>query len=338
MADAYTRLTDTIIPSVWARYQYEESVEKLDIFNAGVLYSDSEITSQLANGGFAVDMPMWNYIPHIPSEAVNDDPTDNIEVKKITSRTERAARNIRAQAWGNMDINRILAGDDPQRIIVQHQAEYWQYANKTTLLAMLSGMVADNVANNGGDLVVDTNASVTELSVIDAAYLMGDQADKFSTLWLHSRQMAALKKLDLIDYVPASQQGGMLLPYYMGLRCIVDDGITGTSGGANLTEYTAYMFKPRAIHWAELPVDTDGGPLEFDRKPRAGHGGGMTETVGRRHFVPHVKGMTLTGTPAGKFATDAEYRTDAFWARATADKKNIGFVALRTTESTPGTA
>lgn len=338
MADAYTRIADTIVPAVWARYQYEESVEKLDIFQAGVLYSDPEITAQLANGGYAVDMPMWGYIPHIPSEPINDDPTDNIEVKKLSSRTERAARNLRAQAWGNMDLNRILAGDDPQRIIVQHQAEYWQFANKTTLLAILQGMVADNVANDGGDLVVDTGASIIDENIIDAAYLMGDMADKFSVHWMHSRQMARLKKANLIDYVPSSEQGGMLLPYYMGLRVITDDAIPGVSAGAGLTKYTSYIFKNQAIHWSELPVDTDGGPLEFDRKPKAGHGGGMTETVGRRHFVPHVKGMTFRGVPAGKFATDTELRAATSWDRATADKKNIGFVALRTTEATPGTA
>lgn len=339
MADAYTRITDTIVPEVYARYQFEESVEKLDIFQAGVLFSDSEITSQLSSGGYQVDMPLWHHIPSIPSEPVNDDPTDNIEVKKVASHKERAARNIRAQAWGNMDINRILAGSDPQRVIVEQQSDYWQYANKLTLIAMLKGIIADNVANDAGDLVLDTNATIADTDIIDAAFKMGDQADKFTTLWMHSNQAKVLRKQELIDYIPAPDSSKpMLLPYYQGLRVIVDDAIPGTtsgSGGSTVTEYTAFMFKPRAIHWAELPVNTDGGPLEFDRKPRAGHGGGMTETVGRRHFVPHVSGMSFVGSPAGDFATDTELATATSWNRVTDSRKRIGLVAIKTTEPTP---
>jgi len=147
MADAFTRIVDAIVPAVHARYQFEESVEKMDIFQAGVVYSDTDITSRLANGGYSVDMPMWQPLPRIESEPVNDDPTDLIEVKKVTSRKERAARNIRAQSWGIADLTKIIAGDDPERIVVQEQSDYWQWANKQTLLAMLKGIIADNVAN-----------------------------------------------------------------------------------------------------------------------------------------------------------------------------------------------
>lgn len=328
MADAYTRLADSIVPSVWARYQFEENVTKLDIFQAGILYSDSAITSELDSGGYNVAMPMWDDIAGIPSEPVNDDPTDLIEVKKITSRTEYAARNIRAQAFGIADLTKIIAGDDPQRIIVSRQSNYWQRAHKLTILAMLKGIIADNVANDAGDLVLDTNTTIADTDLIDAAYLMGDRADDFTTVWMHSKQMKVLRKQELIDYRPAPDSTKpMLLPYYQGLRVITDDDIPVTSN-----EYTAYMFKDRAIHWAELPVMLEGGPLEFDRKPRAGHGAGVTELVSRRHFVPHVKAFSFTGTPAGRFATDAELGTATSWNRTTQYKKNAPFVAIRTTE------
>jgi hypothetical protein len=329
MADAYTRIADSFVPAVWARYQFEESVQKMDIFQAGILYSDTELTSRLANGGYVVDMPMWHDLANIPSEPVNDDPTDNIEVKKLTSRKERAARNIRAQAWGIADLTAVLAGDDPMRILTQRQSAYWQRAHKLTLIAMLKGIIADNVANDSGDLVRDTNATIADTDLIDAAYLMGDRADKFTTIWMHSKQMAVLRKGELIDYLPASQSDKpMLLPYYQGLRVVVDDDIPVATN-----EYTAFMFADRAIHWAELPVELEGGPFEVDRKPRAGHGGGVTEVVSRRHFVPHIKGFTYIGTPADEFATDTELATATSWDRATADKKNVPFIALKTTEA-----
>jgi major capsid protein 13 len=329
MADAWTRISDSIVPSVYAAYNFEDNVQSLDIFQAGVLYSDPEVSSKLSMGGRVVDMPGWKDLGNDPSEPVNDDPSDSIELKKIGSRRETAARHVRAQAWGVPDLTSILAGSDPLKTIVNRQQNYWQRANKLVLINTLKGVIADNIANDSGDMVLDTNASITETDAIDAAYLMGDRADSFSTWWMHSKQMKALKKLDLVDFVPSSQQGGMLIPYYMGLRCVVDDDIP-----VSTNEYTAFMFKPRAIMWNELPVNTEGGPLERDRKPRQGHGGGVTELVSRRHFVPHVPGTRwLDASTAGEFATDAELATAANWDRTASSVKNMTFIAVKTTES-----
>lgn len=329
MADAYTRLSDAIIPSVYARYSFEEHVQKLDIFQAGVLYSDPEVAGKLSLGGRSVDMPGWKDLGNDPSEPVNDDPSDSIEMKKIGTRREVAARNVRAQAWGIPDLTSILAGDDPQRIIVQRQTDYWQRAHKLTLLGILKGVIADNVANDSSDMVVATGASIVDTDPIDAAYLMGDRADSFVAWWMHSKQMKALKKADLIDFVPSSEQGGMMIPMYMNLRVLVDDDIPVATN-----VYTSFMFKKNAIQWNELPVNTEGGPLEFDRKPRQAHGGGVTEMVSRRHFVPHVPGTRfLDASTAGEFATDAELALAANWDRTATSVKNMTFIALKTTEA-----
>lgn len=115
----------------------------------------------------------------------------------------------------------------------------------------------------------------------------------------------------------------------MGLRAVVDDDIP-VAGGV----YTAFMFKDKAILWNELPVNTEGGPLEFDRKPRQGHGGGVTEMVGRRHFVPHVPSTRfLDASSAGEFATDVELALAANWDRTASSVKHMTFIALKTTES-----
>jgi hypothetical protein len=329
MADQYTRLTDSIVPSVYARYSLEEHVQSLDIYQAGILYTDPEVTSQLSMGGRAVDMPGWKDLGNDPSEPVNDDPADNIETKKIGSRRETAARNVRAQAWGIPDLTALLAGDDPQKVIVQRQTDYWQRANKRTLISILQGVIADNVANDSSDLVYTTGTSIIETDVIDAAYYMGDRADDFKAWWMHSKQMKALKKADLIDMVPSSEQGGMMIPTYMNLRCVVDDDCP-VAGNV----YTAFLCKNRAIQWNELPVTTEGGPVEFDRKPRAGHGGGVTEMVARRHFVPHVAGTRfLDASTAGEFATDAELALAANWDRTASSVKNMTFMAIKSTEA-----
>lgn len=171
MADAYTRIADAIVPSVYAQYSFEEHVQSLEIYQAGILFSDPAISSKLSMGGRSVDMPGWKDLGNDPSEPVNDDPADSIEMKKIGSRREVAARNVRAQAWGVPDLTAILAGDDPQKLIVRRQTEYWQRANKLTLLGILKGVLADNVANDGSDLVRTTGASIVDTDIIEAAYL-----------------------------------------------------------------------------------------------------------------------------------------------------------------------
>jgi hypothetical protein len=329
MADAWTRLSDALIPSVYARYSFEEHVQSLEIFQAGVLYSDPEVTSKLSLGGRTVDMPGWKDLGSDPSEPVNDDPSDSIELKKIGSRREVAARNIRAQAWGVPDLTSVLAGDDPLKTIVNRQTDYWQRANKRTIIKTMEGVIADNIANDSGDMVLDTNLSITDEDAIDAAYLQGDKAGDFKVWWMHSKQMKALKKQDLIDYLPASQQGGVLLPHYMGFRAIADDDLP-VSGG----EYTSFLMKLKAVQWNELPVNTEGGPLEKDRKPRQGHGAGVTELVSRRHFVPHVPGTRfLDASTAGEFASDAELALAANWDRTATSVKSMTFVAVKTTEA-----
>jgi len=328
MADAWTRLSDAILPAPYAQYSFEAHVQSLELFQAGVLFSDPEITAKLSMGGRSVDMPGWKDLGSDPSEPVNDDPTDSIELKKIGSRREVAARNIRAQAWGVPDLTSVLAGSDPLKTIIDRQTDYWQRANKKMIIAMLQGVVADNIANDSSDMVVDTNLSIVDTDIIDAAYKLGDRADDFRVIWMHSKQMKVLKKADLIDYVPSSQQGGMMIPFYMGLRCIVDDDIPVATG-----EYTAFLLKNKSIMWNELPVNTEGGPLERDRKPRQGHGGGVTELVSRRHMVPHIPGTRwLDASTAGEFATDAELALAANWDRTASSVKSMTFVALRTTE------
>jgi hypothetical protein len=329
MADAYTRISDVIVPAPYARYSFEAHVVKLDIFQTGMLATDEKVAGKFGEGGKLVQLPGWKDVPSDPSEPVTDDPADSIETKKLGTREETALRQFRAQSWAWPDLTAVLAGEDPGKVIADRQTDYWQRAIKTSVLATAAGVLADNVANDSGDMIKDTNASIADTDLIDAAYLHGDQANMFQGVMMHSKQMQVLVKADLIDYMPASQ-GGIMLPMYQGLRVLVDDGVTKT--GSN--EYNAIMWKPGAIVYDELPVNTEGGPLETDRKPRQAHGGGVTELVSRRQYIMHPRGFDwLHASVAGIFPTDAELATAANWNRTATSIKNTGFVFLRTTEA-----
>jgi hypothetical protein len=330
MVDAYTRISDVILPLPYARYSFEKHVENLDIFQAGLLQTDAMISGKFGDGGKFVELPGWKDITNDASEPINDDPSDSIETKKLLTRSETALRQMRAQAWAYPDLTAVLAGEDPGKVLVDRQTDYWQRAIKKMVYASLAGVLADNIAADSSDMIRDTNATIADTDLIDAAYLQGDQADKFVGVVMHSKQMKVLKKADLIDYMPPSQQGGMMIPTYQGLRVLVDDGITKTGA----TEYNAFMFKVGAVVYDELPVNTEGGPVETDRKPRQAHGGGVTELVARRQMIIHPRGFDwLHGSVAGVFPTDVELAAAANWNRTATDVKNTGIVWLRTTET-----
>jgi len=349
MADAYTRITDTFVPDVWAAYMLEESVEKLDIFQAGVLYSDPEITAKLANGGYAVDMPMWHDLADIPSEPVNDDPTDLIEIKKLTSRKERAARNIRAQAFGVADLTAVLAGDDPMNSIAQRVATYWARRLQAAFIATWQGVCKDNGVNDSGDYANDiVGASfvdgVTNFSAeayLDAKVTMGDSMEDLSMVMVHSVVYNRMQKNNLIDFIPDAR-GETQIPTFLGAEVIVDDGMpSGTSavrgdGTASVANtYETWLFGSGAT---QLGVGSAKVPTEVERQASAGNGGGSETLHSRQEWSIHPVGHAFTAaSPANggpsNAATTNNLNIATSWNRVYGERKQVKFAKLITREA-----
>lgn len=66
-------------------------------------------------------------------------------------------------------------------------------------------------------------------SVIDTVATMEDYMDGLTTMMCHSSILVHLKKLDLIDYIPYSEQGGMMIPTYNGMRVVVSNAVHSVS-------------------------------------------------------------------------------------------------------------
>ncbi len=330
MADTPVVLSDLIEPANWARYQLEENVEKLDIWQAGLLGTDPTIAASVMgqSTGRVLDIPIYDDLESAASEPVNDDPEDEIEADNVTTKTAITVREFRAKAFANMDINQVITMDDPLAMIQSRIGNWWQRAHKRTLLAILKGIFADNVANDSSDLTVDTNTTIVDEDIINAAFKQGDRFSDFVGMWMHSTPYKKLVKDDLIDFRPSSE-GKMMIPYYLGLRVVVDDGVP-----VNTTEYTTYLFKQGAVHYQEMPVMVRGGPVVLWENPSAGHGSGMTKLITRRNFVMHPKGWTFATTSfANPFPADSELDDAATWNRIVDSVKNVGVVQLLTTES-----
>src|SRR4029079_13546828 len=86
-----------------------------------------------------------------------------------------------------------------------------------------------------------------------------DAADRLTAVAMHSGTEAALRKLDLIDFVPDSE-GKPVLRTFQGRRVVVDDTLPTRAGTTDGTVYTTYLFGQGAFAKGAAPLDS--APLE----------------------------------------------------------------------------
>ena len=128
-----------------------------------------------------------------------------------------------------------------------------------------------------------------------------------------------LKKLDLIDTVPDSEQGGVL-SLYEGMRVIMSRNVYNSAG-----IYYTYLIKSNTIKFSTTTVNYT--PTELDRKPLDGYG--IDQLITRRTFALHFMGTAwVDGSVSGTTPSDAEIAAAAQWNRVF-DKENMPFTVLK---------
>ena len=126
---------------------------------------------------------------------------------------------------------------------------------------------------------VAAQTSLTRLNgatFVDATQKLGDRDDQLVAVGMHSAVEAALRKLDLIDFIPDSQ-GTAQIRTFQGRRVIVDDGCPSRAGTTDGTVYTTFLFGSGAFGAGF--ADLNGAPVE------GGHGTGLTVTPDGRLMV-----------------------------------------------------
>jgi hypothetical protein len=165
---------------------------------------------------------------------------------------------------------------------------------------------------------------------VDACAKLGDAASKLTAVGMHSATEAALKKLDLIDFLPDSE-GKPSLATFQGRRVVVDDSLPTRAGTTDGTVYTTYLFGQGAFAKGVAPLD--GTPLqggigtegvELARVPLDSD----SVLINRRRYILHPRGVKFTSASvAGDSPTAAELETAANWVRVF-ENKNVRLVAI----------
>lgn len=307
-----TRISDIIVPEVFNPYMVERTAELSALYQSGIISASPELDRLASSGGRLLNMPYWHDLSG-DDEVLSD--TNPLTPDKITAGQDVAVLHLRGKAWAANDLAKALSGDDPMRAIADLVAAYWARQWQKLLIASLKGVFASpSMAQNVHEADVFNGKNF-----LDASYKLGDAEERLTALAVHSATYASMRKQDLIEFIPDSQ--GKPIPYYMGKRVIVDDGLP-VEDDAGGKIYTTYIFGDGAIGYGEggapVPTETDRDSLQGD-----------DILINRRHFILHPRGVKFTDSSvAGAAPTNAELENPNNWERVY-EPKNVRIVAFK---------
>lgn len=332
---ATVQIADIYNPLTFARREQEAQIQLNNFIQSGIVVSDPRLSAQATQGGNIGELPFFNPLGTEEPNYSTDNPATESTPAKVTGSKMVFRLASQNKSWSTMDLARELALEDPAGAIINRQAQYWATNNEKRVIQSAMGVLADNVANDSGDMLnsvaTDDAGAITSAElissgvIIDAEATAGDHQGMFTTIAMHSVVYSNLRKQQLIEFVRDADNNTMFATYG-GKRVVVDDALPAVAGTNRIT-YTSVLFSGGAFVSGEGRVLV---PSEMDRLPSTGNGSGQDVIYSRRADIIHPLGFTFTSASvAGQSATQAELATAANWDRVW-DRKNIGMAFIQT--------
>lgn len=334
---ATTKLADIIDVTVFQDLPPVNGPEKTAFFESGVVVRNGLLDMLATSPGKIAELPFWKDLDgSVEVNYSSDDPTSSATPQKVVQGEQISRKAFVNQGWQVADLaSEIAMGAKAMDHIRSRTDKYFMRQWQRRLIAATNGILADNVANDSGDMVInvasETIAGQTAATKFnrdaftDAVYTMGDMGTELSAIGVHSHVMAQMVKNDDIVYIPDSE-GRLVIPTYMGLRVIVDDGMAVRAGTTDGFVYTSVLYGTGAFGYGVGVADV---PVEVEREAAQGDGGGI-ETLWRRNtWILHPFGFKQTGTPAAESFTLAELSLAKSWDRVI-ERKNVPLAFLQT--------
>jgi hypothetical protein len=325
---AKTKLSDIVVPSVFAPYALEKTAELSEIIAAGIAGRDPEFDKIASGGGKTADLPYWKDLTG-DSEVLSD--SDGMTVDKISTGQDTCAINNRGKLWGANVLTKLISGDDPVAQLLFFVGGFWARDAQRILMRILDGLFGTsgvlatthrlNIYSDVASGSITDAMRLTGETFIDGLQKLGDANQKLTSVAMHSDVEALLKKRDLIDFIPDSQ-GKPQIRIFQGRRVIIDDNCPKVSG-TNSPYYVTYLFGEGAFAWGDGVIDAEDA-VETDRDIANSD----SLLANRRRFILHPRGVRWTGTPAGASPSNAEFATVGNWQKCYSDK-NIRIVAIK---------
>ena len=325
-----TRLTNAQIDlEVFNAYSIEPSIYRSRFYNSGAMVLNGKMSEMLSGNGESYTLPFWKDT----AGSTGDVPIEGTDatVNALTSGKQTFRKQVRNKVWGSNDLVKVFSGSDAVEFAKTKVVPYWAQAFDQLSIKSIIGVLANNAADDSGDLINDisalagTAAYFSDNAVIDAQALLGENGvigasgSDFAAILVHPATYAYMRKLDLIDYEPVSYQERPMA-FYMGMTVIVD-----RNAPLDSADYSSILLKNGAFQFG---LSSSGYiPTEMDRKPLDGFG--IDELITRRTFAIHPVGFAAVESGfAGITPTDAELILTGAWNRVF-NAENCPFVSVR---------
>jgi hypothetical protein len=281
----------------------EEATNRNVLLQSGIAASDPVIT-QLANeGGRTMELPFWDDLDTSNDLETGTDTDDEVTAYGITSNKDVAVKMFFNYAWNAAPLIKYAntGKADPAKFIVERVANWWNTKYQQLMLSILTGVFSDSTiaSNLSNDISTEDGDNATSDNLVsldsidDTRFLLGDRYGNFTAIAIHSTVFQRLRRLNLIDMVPQSDQK-LDISMYNGLAVLVDDNMTTEDGSTSGTKYISYLFGRGAFATADIALAEPN--LEWYREPTKGTGSGSDTFITRRGMVLHPRGIAWAGS------------------------------------------
>lgn len=353
-AGPLTQVSDIVVPEIFTPYIQQLTEQKSRLIQSGALQNNALMNQLLGGGGLTFNVPSFKDLDDDDENVSSDEVADIYALAasggspalpgsfndsiphKVGTATEIAVRMNRNSSWSSADLASVLAGADPMQAIGNRVSMYWTRRLQAAFVATMTGVFADNTANDGADYTNDVSGGsfidgVTNFSAeafIDAQVTMGDSAEDLSIMMVHSVVYARMKKNNLIDFIPDAR-GETQIATFLGHEVIVDDSMVNASN-----VYDTWIFGAGAVQFGRGNPKV---PTEVERQAAAGNGGGQEILHSRVEWSLHPVGHAYTGTAANggpsNAATSNNLAAAGSWNRVYTERKQIKVARLITREA-----
>lgn len=316
-------LNDILIRELWTSEIINESPELFKLFESGILARDPRIDNvvQSMDVGTTLEVPFIQE-PSYFEPNISDCSTNQPDVNKISKDKMFAFVGNYNQVWGACDVARQLdSGNDQFTQMRNWIARYWAKDIENRIMSTVTGVMNSNVLNNGGDLVNDQSTHTWDYGMLlDTNQLTGDHGiEGLDFMFMHSSAYTAIKKSDSGRERAVLDANGELLYQLYDERSIIMVSDLLPFDGVNAT--VAFANKGAIAYSESTDIKY---PLELDRTPLTGNGGGDEVVVTRKRYLLHPNGYSYTGATQAKTSglTLAETQSGTNWERKMPQKQS----------------
>ncbi len=308
-----------LIPEVVSEVASAQIVTRNALIRAGVAVGDYENVN-IRDGGTTIKVP---FIPEFTGSA-----EVMVENTPLTPSDVSSAQDIgvichRGKAFRYTTLAQLATGKDINTIIGEQLGNFWAKNYDASLLSVLKGALPNTHINDVSqntygqpDVTIDTP------KVIDTMALIGDNADNFEVIIMHSKVYTDLLKEQLIQF-PNSANTDQLIRQgvfgtLLGREIIVSDSVTSetyTLTDANNNTETRQRFYTFIAQRGAMYMGFQRDLMTEQDKDILAQ---TNYLVSHAHYCPHLKGVswnTNLTNPA-----DTDLATAANWQKVWDDK------------------